>query len=84
MAAWAKANPRKRIAGQSVRAWLHWEMGGRETLERYCVRQAEDGWGGVIEIIGAAAEFAVVVNVWIPEPHKPNHFRRTVSACMTV
>ena len=59
-------------------------MDGGETLETYCVRQAENGWGGVIEIIGAAVEFAVVVNVWIPEPRKPSHFRRTVSACMTV
>lgn len=84
LAAWARVHPRKRIAGSTVRAWLHWEMGGRESLEDYCSRQAVGGWGGVIEIIGAAVEFGVSISVWVPEPRKAGHFRRTVSRSSTV
>ena len=68
LAEWARRHgPRMRIAGSSLRQWLHWETGGSETLETYVERQVVSGWGGVVEIIAMANEFKLPVQVWIPE-----------------
>jgi len=78
LAAWARNHPRTRVAGQSIRAWLSWEMDGAESLEKYVERQAVGGWGGVIEIIAASREYDVTIAAWIPVPGKPQLFKRTV------
>ena len=66
LAQWARDNERLRVAGKTLRTWLHWETGGTESFASYVAAQAESGWGGVLEIIGAAHHFHATVAVWVP------------------
>ena len=75
LAHWARDNARLRIATKTLRTWLHWETGGTESFASYVAAQAESGWGGVIEIIGAAHHFHVAVAVWVPVAR--GRFRQT-------
>ena len=49
LAQWARDNERLRVAGKTLRTWLHWETGGTESFASYVAAQAESGWGGVLE-----------------------------------
>ena len=69
LAQWARDNERLRVAGKTLRTWLHWETGGTESFASYVAAQAESGWGGVLEIIGAAHHFHATVAVWVPVAH---------------
>ena len=74
-ASWARQNATRKVADKTLRTWLHWEIQGRMSLERYAERQATCGWGGVIELIAAAFQYEMVVAVWVPL--KGQQFQRT-------